>query len=296
MRVTRRGPWHTLLTLLLAGAILVLGACGDDDDDATGGGGGGSDDEQALEDAVRATARAENAKDVDAFLALWTDAGLAEYDVGTREEVQSGESEIGQDKVEIVEFSDTTVTGNTGTTTVDAVVGEANVAKAVFRVKFKGLKEGDEWKLNGFEFVGSPPPGEDTEVVDVKAVEYAFQLSASEAPADLAFKFSNTGKEQHEIALFKGPAEVSLSTAKAALENVDGSELEDIPAGYEVDHLTFAEAGDSSDITFAEPLEEGTYVLACYLPQGGLDEEGEPVNPDGKPHIQLGMITLLTVT
>ena len=60
-------------------------------------------------------------------------------------------------------------------------------------------------------------------------------------------------------------------------------------------HIGFAEVDQpAADITFADPLEPGTYVLACYIPQGGFGDEG-PVNPDGRPHIQLGMIHLLTV-
>lgn len=292
MQPMRRSSWHAFLAPLLA-VVLLVGACGDDDESGVAA---TSDDESALEDTVRATVRAEQAKDVDAFLDLWTDEGLEEYDVGTREEVRSGESPLGEDEVEIVGFTDTSVTGDAGTTTVDAVVGDGKVAQALFRVKFRGLKVAGKWKLNGFEFVGSPPPGASAAVIDIKALEYAYQLSAGEAPGDLAIAFSNTGQEPHEISMFKGPDGVSLDTAKAALEKVDGSSLDNLPAGYEADHITFAEPGQSADVTFAEPLARGAYVLACFIPAGGFTEEGDPVKPEAQPHIQLGMISLLTVT
>lgn len=274
----------------LAMAALLLAACSSDPS------AGRSDDQKAVEAAVRASLTAENDKDVNAFVALWTDKGLAAYDVGTREDLIGGRAEnFGEDKIEIVEFPSVDVSGTTATATVDALRGENNIAKPIFRVKFDLTKQGDAWLLDGFEFLGGPPPAAGTAVVDVKAQEYAFLLDKTEVGGKFAFKFANIGQEQHELTLYKGPNGVDLGTAKAALENVDGGELEDIPAGYEVDHITFAEAGQTQDVTFAEPLAPGTYVLTCYIPQGGFGDQG-PVNPDGKAHIKLGMISILTVS
>lgn len=258
--------------------------------------GGGTDETKAVEDTVRASMTAENAKDADAFLALWTDKGLESYDVGSREDVKSGKSEnFGSDRIDILKISDTKVTGDTANTTVDGVRGENNIAKPLFQVKFELAKKSGKWLMDGFEFLGSPPPAADAKVVDVKAIEYAFSLDAGEAPAKLAFKFTNQGKEAHEITLFKAPDAIDVSAAQNALANVDGQKLDNAPAGYAVDHLTFAEPGQSIDVAFAEPLAAGTYVLACFIPQGGFNEQG-PVDPNGKPHIQLGMINLLKVT
>jgi plastocyanin len=249
-----------------------------------------------VENTVRASVNAENAKDVDAFLALWTDKGLSEYDVGTRKDVESGSSEnFGSDRVKIVRFANTKLDGSNATTTLDVSFIEAPVAKPLYRLTFKLMRRGDRWLMNGFEFVGSPPPPRSATVVTVKASDYAFALDPTKTPADLAVKFSNVGKEAHELTLFKGPDGVEVAKAKADLERVDGEKLDNVPAGYKVDHLSYAEPGKSESVTFAEPLEAGTYVLACYLPQGGLNDKGEPVNPKGKPHIQLGMINVLTV-
>lgn len=250
-------------------------------------------DQSAVKATIEASVEAENAKDAEAFLALWTDEGLAQYDSGTREEIPESES-FGADPITLVDVSDITVDGDTAEATVDASVGEANVALALFRVKFAAIREDDGWLLNGFEFIGSPPPAEGVEVIDVEAKEYGFALSSDTAPTSFAFRFSNVGEEQHELTLFSAPDGVDIVTAKAALEDVDGGELTDLPEGYEADHLSFTEPGDALDVTFAEPIAAGAYVLACYIPQGGFGDEG-PVDPNGKPHIQLGMIATLTV-
>lgn len=287
--------------LLLMVAMTGLVACGDDDDDTTAdsesSGTEATGEAKAFLDVVKASIKAENAKDVDAFLALWTDEGLEEYDVGSREDVKAGKSEnFGTDPIEVTRYGTPKIDGNAAMVDIEAIVGEPGFAAPVYLVTLEGVKHDGDWMLNGFEFKGGPPPGEDATVVDVKAIDYAFQLSGTTAPADepLAFKFSNGGKEQHELTMFKAPGEVTLDEAKAVLENVDGSELEDIPDGYEAAHVSFVEVGQTQNVTFAEPLDAGTYVLACYIPQGGFGDEG-PVNPDGKPHIQLGMINLLTV-
>ncbi len=266
---------------------LLLGACG-----------GGSADEAAVEAAVREDLRAENAKDIDAFLSHWTDKGLEQYDVGTRKQLRDPKSEqakgFGEEKGRIVRFDDITVDGDNATVVVDATL-EGRLLQTVFRLKFDLLKRGDEWLHDGFEFVGSPPPSGGADVVDIQAVEYGFVLSKNTAPTDVAFTFKNIGKEPHELTVFKGPDGVKVAQAKKALENVDGGTLEGLPDGYEADHLSFAEPGDSTHVTFADAIPAGTYVFACYMPQGGLDDNGEPKNPDGKPHIQLGMINVITI-
>lgn len=57
-------------------------------------------------------------------------------------------------------------------------------------------------------------------------------------------------------------------------------------------HVSFVEVGQTQNVTFAEPLPSD--VLACSIPQGGFGDEG-PVDPEGEPHVKLGMINLLTV-
>lgn len=278
---------------MFAVGLLVLGACVNVDTTKPKEKGG--DEVKAVEDTLRQSVEAENAKDAGKFLALWTDKGLEEFDVGTREEIKSGESELGSDPVDLVGLSDTKVDRDKATTTARATPRTFQVAKVLFEVDFSLIRKDGKWLLDGVEFIGSPAPAPGTPVVGIKAVEFGFVLDKSEFGGDTAFKFTNGGQQQHELTLFKAPDGVEIGTAKAALENVDGGELDNLPAGYKVDHVSFTEPGDSVDVAFAEPLSAGTYVIACYIPDGGFGEDG-PVNPDGKPHIQLGMINKFTVT
>ena len=281
--------WSSVSVVLL----LALGACVSVD---TAKDDNGGDEAKTVEDTVRRSQQAENAGDADEFLALWTDKGLEAYDVGSREEIQKDEAELGSEKIEILGFSDTKVNGDKATTVARATPEEFQVAKVLYQGTFSLVKEDGEWLIDGFDFEGSPPPDEGSPVVGINAVEYGFTLDTADFGRDAAFRFTNSGTQQHELVLYKGPDTVDIGTAKTALENVDGSELNNIPPGYQVDHVGFAEPGEAVDVTFAEPLPAGTYVIACYIPDGGFNEQFEPVNPDGNPHIQLGMINKFTVT
>ena len=86
-----------------------------------------------------------------------------------------------------------------------------------------------------------------------------------------------------------------LEQAKKALENVNGHELKVIPAGYQVNHIGYAEPGQTNDITFAAPLAAGDYAIVCFIPRGGMDDHGNPKDPKAIPHVKLGMISLLHV-
>lgn len=277
-------------------SLLVLASCASDGD----GSAEPATEKDAVEAAVRASIEAENKKDSEAFLALWTDEGLKEYDVGSREELEAAAhdhegSPLGEDPAEIDRFADITVTGSEATATVDAKRIESQAVAPLFRLRFELIKRQDEWLLNGFEFLGGPPPDEGTAEVEIRAQEYAFVLEEGEVPGEVAFTFRNAGKEPHEITLFKGPDDLDIEQAAEDLADVDGSELDNVPDGYQVDHIGFAEPGQSSTVSFAEPMPAGTYVLACYIPQGGFTEEGEPTSPDAKSHFELGMRALLSV-
>ncbi len=252
---------------------------------------------QAVEDVVRVSLGAENDKDVDKFLELWTDEGLSEYDVGTRAELKAGkESNFGADPVDIVRFSGTSVRGGKATTTVDTVVGRHLVAFPLTRVRFELIeRENVGWMLNGFQFIGGAPPTGETDIVDIQGREYAFVLDRDEVPGEIAFKFSNEGKEPHEITIFKGPDDLTVDRAREELKDVSGHDLKGIPDGYRADHLSFAEPGKSVDVSFDRPLPRGLYVLACYIPQGGFDEHGES-HVGAKSHFELGMVKLLGVS
>jgi hypothetical protein len=256
----------------------------------------GTGDAAAFLDVLKASVKAENAKDAKTFLKLWTDKGLAAYDVGTRAEIAAGKSDsFGADPGTLVHVGTPVITGSTATVDIQATVGTATFAQPIYLVAFKGVKQAGGWLLDGFEFKGSPPPPAGTDVVQVTAVNYAFSLDKTTAKRNLAFHFVNKGSEAHELTFFKTPKGVTFAQALVALQNVDGHELKTIPAGYQVNHIGFAEPGQSNDVTFAAPLAAGDYALVCYIPKGGMDTHGNPKDPKGTPHVKLGMITILHV-
>ena len=253
-------------------------------------------DADAFLSVLKASGKAENAKDAKAFLALWTDKGLSQYDVGSRSDIAAGKSEnFGAEPGTLLSQGKPVITGSTATVDIQVTVGTSTFAQPVYLVAFKGLKQNGKWLINGFEFKGSPPPPAGTDVVQVTALNYAFSLNKTTAKRNLAFHFVNKTTESHEMTFFKTPTGVTLAQAKKALENVDGHELKPIPAGYKVNHIGYSEPGQINDITFAAPLAPGDYAIVCYLPKGGMDDHGNPKDPKATSHVKLGMITLLHV-
>ena len=249
---------------------------------------------QSVEDAVRVAIEAQNERDVDTFLEYWTDKGLSEYDVGSRADLQGGRVQnFGTERILIQRFLNTRIVGDNATTTVDAVRGMHQNAAPVSRVAFGLVEREGTWLIDGFRFIGGAPAPEGTDVIDVDGREYSFRLEKDEVERRVAFKFRNMGKEPHEITLIKGPDDVTLDRAKEDLKDFDG-DVEKLPEGYQADHVAFAEPGASIDTTFSRPLPAGAYVLACYIPQGGFNDEGEP-DPGAKSHFELGMAAILGV-
>jgi hypothetical protein len=205
--------------------------------------------------------------------------------------VRSGEGGFGQDEIGDAVFSDIQVDGDTA-----SAVGDIGLGIGVYRLGFSLVREGDGWLASGMEFQGSPPPGPDTTVVEVVAGDFAFTFPREEtASGDFAIHFVNEGTNAHEITLFRAPAETTVQEAQAALGDVDGGELDDVPAPFElVDHITFAEPGQEADFVFAEPLPAGHYVMVCYIPEG-VHTEADFETATGEPHVKLGMIADFTV-
>lgn len=278
---------------------LALTACGDDDTNATDTGGASTSaapateaDEAAIIDVLTASHTAELAGDGAAFVAHWTDRGLEQYGLGTREEILA--QGLQEDRPgEVVGDPDITVTGDEATVAVNIESGIG-----LYRIDLALIRDGDSWLLDGLEFLGgsAAPPG--MPVVDVRAVDFAFGFDRSQlASGNFSLDFENTGTQQHEMALFRVPDAATVAEAATALATVDGSSYEGVPTGYAaIEHLAYAEPGQNTTFTLARPLDAGHYVLVCYIPDGGLDpESGQPVDPQGLPHIAKGMIADFTV-
>jgi hypothetical protein len=283
--------WRWPLTLVIAGA-LALGAvaCGDDDDDGDNGdtdntpvagspteAGDGGDDEAAVEQAVRDTVAAWNAKDVDTLVTHFTDAGLVSAfgeEDSTPEEIVAGLPEfIGSEPIEIQELTPD-VSGDTATTDVTWQLGST-----LERVEFTLVNEAEAWLIDAQdELVLEIPDGVTAISVDLNEFAFGF-IPTDVTSGNIAFEASNVGEQNHEIGVAKIPEDADLDELLMTEEDVPGFVF-----------LGAAEAapGEDTSLVFAEPLAPGRYAMVCFLPN---TEEG----PEGTPHAFLGMATEFTV-
>lgn len=141
-------------------------------------------------------------------------------------------------------------------------------------------------------------------VVDITAVDYAFQAPAELPSGWTTIRMENAGAEEHFLSLWKLPdgrtlddytSEVVPAFGEAYTALEEGASREEaggilgraIPAWYaEVVPMGgpgFLSPGRTGETTVR--LEPGTYVMECYVK-----------TPDGRFHGELGMIQQLTVT
>ena len=118
--------------------------------------------------------------------------------------------------------------------------------------------------------------------VDAVGVEYAFQgIPATLEEGVTSFDFRNSGKELHELVVFKKKDGVTESFDEILqLGEEEGQAKVEQVAG------TFASQGDT-DYTVVE-LEKGEYVAVCFIPVGLISEEEAPPE-DAPPHFTRGM-------
>ena len=276
MRVPRRVTAVLLLTLAAAG-------CNGRDNAA---------EVRRVEDTVRRSIEAENAGDTSTFLSLWTDNGLRSYDAGTRDELLSGQATLGREHTELRGFGDTLVKRDQAVTTIDG-----RVELGLYRSRFDLVRRQGRWLVDGFRFLGPTPPAAGARVVEVTAVEYGYGVDAAAlAAGDFAIRFVNTGKEQHEISVVSLPSDATMATAVLALGGANGLDPATLPAGYTaLGHLAYAQPGESTTYTLAQPLAPGRYALVCFLPVGGVNDLGRAQVPGSESHAALGMLTPFTV-
>ena len=235
---------------------------------------------------MRDSVEAENRADVPRFLELWTDDGLRSYDAGSRADLESGEARLGREQTEIRTFVETVVEDGRAETTLDA-----RVEIGLYRMRYALVRRDGRWLLDGFRFVGPTPPAAGVPVVEVRAVEYAYEVDAAAlSGGDMALRFVGAGQEAHELSLFTLPAAATKAEAVLALSTAAP------PEGYRrVGHLAFAAPGDDLTYTLAERLPPGRYAMACFLPVGGIDPFGQPVRPEAEAHVVRGMLADFTV-
>ena len=110
----------------------------------------------------------------------------------------------------------------------------------------------------------------------IEAREYSYVLPRTVEGGVTSIEFANTGKQVHEFAL--GRLAPGATLAQLRRDLTDGDDQgpgEDV--ARDVGGVPVLSPGRR--VTVTRKLEPGTYVVLCYIP-----------GPDGKPHIEHGMI------
>lgn len=123
-----------------------------------------------------------------------------------------------------------------------------------------------------------PPTAAPAPSVTITMVDYAFLLSTSPAAGPHVFRVENQGPEPHEVILMKLAAGKTLEEAEAWLGNFRGPSPFSAGLGGVIIHRTGDEAYFEANLT------PGTYVLFCVI-----------TAPDGRPHLEHGMIMQISV-
>lgn len=238
------------------------------------------DEVAAAEQTIRDVASAWNAADVEAFAALFTDAGLTSAfgDGGeaTREEIVAGlEGEIGDGAIEIREIAPE-LTDPGADVTVLWLSGHVLESHRFSLL----LQDDDTWKIDAQEELPVEVPAGAT-VVNVDLSEFTFDFDASQVTSDkvVVFEGHNVGTQPHHMVLAKIQEDAVLDELLASDEDPPG--VEEIGGGPPFD------PGESGTIMLGAPLEAGRYVMVCFLP--------DTADPEQTPHAFKGMVTDFTV-
>jgi hypothetical protein len=144
---------------------------------------------------------------------------------------------------------------------------------------------------DGPDEIGGPPgepPAGDATMVDVTAVDYAFEgIDVTYAPGSYGFAMENAGAELHEAVLvrvdderpFEELIEISDEEAEGVIEFIGGA---------------IACPGDSAE-PFAGELTSGRYAMVCFIPEGFTPEADPAAIGENPPHAVLGMVAEFTV-
>jgi hypothetical protein len=124
--------------------------------------------------------------------------------------------------------------------------------------------------------------------IEVTAIDYAYDADLDGLEAgQVAFDFSNEGTEFHEMALLR----INDDTTETVEELLELPE-EEAMAKTTFMGISFAAPGEGS--TMYADLEEGRYVMICFIPQGSTSLEAAET-AEGPPHFTQGMLTEFTV-
>jgi len=138
------------------------------------------------------------------------------------------------------------------------------------------IKDGDDWKFDGQEFI-SPDIPDSVTTVQLDAAEFSLTFDAAQASSGhIAFQMANVGAQQHHVTMEQVPEGLNIEEALQSEEEPEG--LVHIGSTPPLD------PGDTRNIVLTEDLPPGRYVLLCFLP-----------DTDGTPHALKGMWKDFTV-
>jgi hypothetical protein len=126
--------------------------------------------------------------------------------------------------------------------------------------------------------------------LEVTGVEYEFQGLPKTLPAGtVAIRFTDTGAEIHELAIYRMKTKDSVKKVIGLSEKEQSKKLELVSR-------TAALQNDTT-FTFAELTKPGRYAVICHLPVGSTSEEAarEAEESNAKSHADEGMYATITV-
>jgi hypothetical protein len=229
-----------------------------------------SEDAEAIHAVVRRQADANNRKDIDAFVASFSDSYYDALGISRDDAKALVSVFIGVPQVEVTEVRSIEIESGNAIAEVDS-----NEGAFVSRERYTFVRQGARWLIESIEEL--PVDAGDSRTIDLTLSEYKFEFDPEAArDPDFAFTTTNAGATPHEVELLKLPAGVNAAGVR---------DRENLPSGVEVIGLFGPlDAGSGGMIVFAKDLAPGHYALVCYLSA-----------PSGQSNAQLGMVADLTI-
>lgn len=161
--------------------------------------------------------------------------------------------------------------------------------------------EATETETEG-EGEGEGEDAPDGEVVEITAVDWAFEGVPESVEAGTTLSLTNEGDEPHELVAIRIPDEETrpvseiVALPEEELGAVFGGEPMPATVLLAATGTTDTPGAVMGDGTLTEP---GRYAIVCFLPVGAddsiLESEGPPES-DAPPHVSQGMFAELTVS
>jgi len=142
------------------------------------------------------------------------------------------------------------------------------------------------WLIDGYKQI-SPSIPAGTRTVEVDASEFKYDFDPSQmSDGDFAIAFKNTGQQAHELQILKIDEGADLQATVNDLLNSGGpsdlpSEIQTYIGG------SFSQAGETTNIVFAQPLEKGRYLMVSLI--------SDVSDPNLAPEATKGMFAEFTV-